>query len=326
MDLVTGATGHIGNVLIRELLKRGKKVRALILPNEDTASLNGLKVDIAIGNILNLDSLIKAFKDVDVVYHLASIISILSGNEKLIHQTNVVGTQNVIKACFKCKVKRLLYTSSIHALKEPPHGIIIDESQPFDSYNKRGEYDRSKAKASLEVLKAVDKGLDTVIICPTGVIGPYDFRISSIGQTIINFVNKKHRFIINGAYDYVDVRDVAVGHILVCDKGKSGEIYILSGQRINISNMMKMLEDITKVKAPHYIIPILLAKILATFAEIYYKLTKIKPIFTKYTINTLLSNSFISHKKASEELGYSPRPIKESIEDSINWFKEQGIL
>jgi dihydroflavonol-4-reductase len=326
MNLVTGATGHAGNVIVRELLARDRRVKVFVRPTSDINPLKEFKVEVATGDILNLDSLIVAFKNADIVYHLAGDVSIMPGNEKYMHEINVVGTQNVIKACIECKVKRLVYMSSIHAIKEPPNGIVIDESLPFDPDSLISEYQRSKARASLEVLKAVDSGLDSVVVCPTGFMGPYDYKISIIGKTIIEFAEKKLKFLIDGAYDFVDVRDVAVGSILACDKGKTGESYILSGERVTIGELMLMLEDITGIKAPHYKVPIWLAKFVATFSQLYCRLTKAEPYFTRYSVYTLLSNSNISHKKASRDLGYLPRPIKSSVADSIQWFKDRGIL
>jgi len=132
MIVVTGATGHIGNVLVRELLSRGENVRAVVPPSEDTTPLDGLKVEMVEGDVCQIDSLIQAFDGSDVVYHLAGIISILPGKSKLLYQVNVEGTRNVVEACIKAGVGRLAYTSSIHALEEPPHGITVDETVPFE--------------------------------------------------------------------------------------------------------------------------------------------------------------------------------------------------
>lgn len=326
MIVVTGATGHIGNVLVRELLSRGEKVRVLISPSKNTAPLDGLEVEMVEGDVCKLDSLIPAFKGSDVVYHLAGLISILPGKSKLLHQVNVTGTQNVIAACRQTGVRRLVYTSSIRAIVEPPHGTAIDETMPFDPARVMGEYDRSKAQATLEVLKAVEQGLDAVIVCPTGVMGPYDFKPSEMGQLLIDFSKKKLAAYIDGAGDFVDVRDMATGHIIACEKGRTGESYILSGERLTIAELMLLFEEITGVKAPRLKMPIWLAKTIAIFTPLYYNLTKTKPRFTSYSISTLNSNSVVSMTKAHHELDYSPRPIRESIADTSRWFKENGRL
>jgi len=326
MEIVTGSTGFIGNALVRELLRRGKEVRALVRSTSDISSLEGLEIEKAVWDIHNTDSLMKAFRGADTVYHLAAMISIMPGDWALIRNTNLEGTRKVIDACLKCGVKRLVYTSSIHALKETPVGTVIDENMPFEPNSNRGEYDRSKALASLEVVKAAKNGLDSVVVCPTGVLGPYDFRISAITQTFIDFAGSKMKITINGAYDFVDVRDVAVGHILAAEKGKTGQYYILSGERVTMDEMMSMLSEVSGVQPPKYKVPTWLAKTAGIFTPVYYKLANKTPRFTIYSINTLQSNSYISSEKASKELGYNSRPVRKSIEDTFDWFRENKIL
>ena len=326
MIVVTGATGHIGNVLVRELLSRGERVRAVIPPFEDTKTLEGLETEKVEGDVRNVNSLIQAFGGAKVVYHLAGIISILPGKTKLLHQVNVMGTRNVVEACLKSHVRRLVYTSSIHAMAEPPLGTVIDETMPFAPERAIGEYGKSKARATLEVLEGVNKGLDAVVVCPTGVIGSYDFAPSEMGQLFIDFAKSKLSTYVDGAYDFVDVRDVVMGLILALEKGKTGESYILSGEQITVARLMSVLEEVTGVRAPRFKIPLWLAKVMAIFTSPYYSLTNTKPRFTMDSLRILRSNSFISSQKASQQLGYSHRPIREAIVNTIQWFKETGRL
>ncbi len=325
MLAVTGANGHIGNTLVRKLLSRGENVRVLIHSNNRHA-LDGLEVEKVVGDVLDFDSLIKAFKGCDIVFHIAGLISILQGTSDLLYQTNVIGTKNVVNACLKLGIQRLIYTSSIHAILEPPPGMVIDETFPFEPYRTIGDYGRTKARASLEVLKGVKQGLDAVIVCPTAVVGPYDFKPSRMGQFLIDFVKRKLIAYIDGAFDFVDVRDVAMGHILACEKGHIGETYILSGERIAFKELMVILEDISGVEAPRLKVPIPLAMTAAIFNTMFYGIINKEPRFNKYSIRTLLSNSFISSKKAKSALGYSHRPIRKSFEDAIQWFKENNRI
>ncbi|MGE5222236.1 MAG: SDR family oxidoreductase [Omnitrophica WOR_2 bacterium] len=320
MILVTGATGHIGNVLVRELLSTGAKVRALVLPGEDCRPLEGLQVEKFEGDILNPASLQPALQDVEKVFHLAGIISILPGKNELVRRVNVQGTHNLLEAARQAGVQRVIYTSSIHAITRAPLGMVIDERMPFDPDNTSGEYDRSKAVASLAVLKAVQEGMDAVIVCPTGVIGPYDFRGSEMGQLIYESTRKKLQFSVEGAYDFVDVRDVARGLILAGERGRRGETYILSGERFTIPNLVDFVRELVGVQAPHIRIPANLAHFSSLFAPLYYRLARVKPLFTSYSIKTVLGNSVISHAKAQRELGYSARSLRESIADTVRWF------
>jgi len=322
MNLITGAAGHIGNVLVRELLSRGEKVRALILPGEDTRSLDGLPVERVEGNVLDLDSLRAAMQDVDVVFHLASLVSITKDQEELVRKVNVDGTRNVIEAVKDARVRRLVYTSSIHALERPPIGTPVNEALKFDPENAAGVYDQTKAEASLLVKQAASEGLDAVILCPTGVTGPYDFRRSEVGELILSFMQKRITFLVEGAYDFVDVRDVATGQILARDYAKSGETYILGGERIELKLMHDLVKKVTGKDTKVLSFPLPVALIVAPIAELYYKVTKTRPRFTRYSIETVISNSEIYSDKAKAELGYKPRSLVNSIADTVRWWWE----
>ncbi len=322
MIAVTGATGHIGNVLVRKLLARGESVRVIVPPFEDIKPIEGLQVEIVESDVQNVDSLVKAFNGAEIVYHLAGIVTISSGNDDLLYHINVEGTKNVVNACLKNHAKRLVYVSSVHALKEPPHGTVIDETCNYDPECARGSYDRSKALGSLEVLKGINNGLDAVLVCPSGVIGPYDYRISQMGHLIINFMKGDLKAGVDGAYDFVDVRDVAEGIILACENGKCGESYVLAGEQISVQELFSELEKFTGIKAPGLKLPLWLVKAVIKISPLYYKATGKEPLFTSYSIDVINSNSKISYVKARNELSYSPRPIKESIKDSVEWIKE----
>jgi dihydroflavonol-4-reductase len=325
--IVTGATGHIGNVLVRELLARGVSVRVLVLPNDDTRPLNGLNVEAFSGDITDVASLKSAFTGVDIVYHLAGIVTIMPGMAAVLEKVNVGGLRNVIEACRDCNVRRLVYTSSIHAVAEPPQGTVIDESQPFSPEHVLGDYARSKARATLLLIDEVKKGgLDAVICCPTGVIGPWDFGISNIGQLILDFASGQLKSYVSGAYDFVDVRDVARGLILASEKGQSGRHYILSGAQVQVPELIKELEHDIGYPAPTYRIPAVIARAAGVLASVYYRLLRRKPVFTAYSIDVLRSNSLVSSARARQELGFTSRPWQESIHDHVAWFREQGML
>ncbi|NTV91516.1 MAG: SDR family oxidoreductase [Clostridiales bacterium] len=320
MIVLTGATGHIGSALARELVARGDDVRAFVLPSDDTESLNGLPVEIVTGDVRNKESLLNAFKGADYVYHLAGIVFIGSGNQKLINDVNIKGTRNVIEACIETGVKRLVYVSSIHAFTEPPHGTDICETKDFNPLKVSGNYAKSKAAATLEVLDACRKGLNVVIVHPTGVIGPYEYKLSNTGQLIVDFIKNRLFAYIDGAYDFVDVRDVASGIMMACDKGVNGENYILSGERLTVKQLLGILEKETGIKAPKLRMPRWLAYAVAPFAEVYYKIRRQQPLYTTYSIATLGSNSHTTHEKAARELGYKPRPLRETVRDTVAWF------
>ena len=327
MIIVTGATGHIGNVLVRELITRGQTVRALVLPDDDCRPLAGLNTEIVYGDVTDLKSLESAFVSADVVFHLAGIVTIMPGIKKMLERVNVSGVRNVATACRAAGIRRLVYTSSIHAIAEPPHGIVIDESQPFDPERVLGDYARSKARATILLLDEVHKGgLDAVICCPTGVIGPWDYGVSNIGQLILDFASGHLKSYVRGAYDFVDVRDVANGLILAAEKGQPGRHYIFSGAQVQVPELMKELERNIGYPAPTYEIPPAIARVAGVLASIYYRLIRRLPVFTAYSIDVLRSNSQVSSARAREELGFTTRPWQDSICDHVNWFRSEGIL
>jgi dihydroflavonol-4-reductase len=326
MNLVTGGAGHLGNVLVRELIYRGEPVRVLVLPGEDTRSLQGLNVELIEGDIQDMPSLLQAMQGVDVVFHLAALVSITEDKAYLLEAVNVEGTRNVIEAAKLSKIKKLVYTSSIHALERPPMGTSITEELAFDPENPAGPYDRSKAKASLLVKCAADEGLNTCIVCPTGVIGPYDYRRSEMGELILSFMQKKLNILVDGSFDFVDVRDVAEGQILARDFGKPGETYILGGERIELKWLHSLVKKITGKETKPITFPLPIALIIAPMAEWYYKITRQKPRITRYSIETVVSNSEISSEKAKKELGYQPRSLTKSVMDTVRWWlKNLGL-
>jgi dihydroflavonol-4-reductase len=326
MNLVTGATGHIGNVVIRELMIRGKKVRAFVLPGEDLTPLDGLEVEIVEGDILDPASLSAAMKGTQTVYHLAGMISIMPGDYEKMRRVNVDGTKNVVAAARKARVKKLVYTSSIHALRRIPEGSVIDESVEFDPDNRMGDYDRTKAEASLAVLKAAAEGFNAVIVCPTGVIGPYDYKKSEMGTLLLEWTLKRPSVLIEGSYDFVDVRDVARGHVLAGEKGRRGEVYILSGERIRLTRLMELVHENVDHFEPAFKIPISLAKFISRFTPAFYRATGSKARFTPYSIETVLSNSHFSNAKAVRELGFKARSLEHTISDTLCWFVENRRL
>ncbi len=320
--LVTGAAGHLGNVLVRELLEQGYDIRAMVLPNEDVSALVGLDIELKLGDVLDVESLKRVMKDVDYVFHMAGIVSIMPDEDELVWNVNVEGTRNVLKAAREANIKRLVYTSSIHAFSRKWEGII-NEEVPFDPENPVGAYDRTKAIATLSVEQAAQDGLDAVIVCPTGVIGPYDYRGSSMGELVKDLSRRRVHMLVEGAYDFVDVRDVARGHRLALERGKTGQIYILSGHQIQLFQLKEMVQKIVGFRTPTINIPAKLAKFGAALATIYYRLAKKKPTFTEYALETVQSNSNISCQKAKKELGYSPRNILHTLADTLKWWKKK---
>ncbi len=316
--LVTGATGHIGNVLVRQLLARGERVRALVRPGKSPAALHGLDVELAPGDVLDPGSLGKALAGASLVYHLAARISILPGPDPEVERVNLEGTRNLLAAMRQAGVPRLVYASSVYAMRIPPHGVV-DESCPFDPEAGRGAYDRSKAQASLEVLRAAAEGLEAVVVCPTAVAGPYDFHGSDVGRGLRYNLQPGIKFYVDGGYDFVDVRDAADGFIRAAQFGRPGRIYLLGGERLTVREVAQLVWETAGLHPAAVYIPRRLAYLAAGCMPAYARLTGTTPIFTRYSLDALASNSNISHARAARELGFRPRPARQAILDAVRW-------
>lgn len=322
MVLVTGAAGHVGSALVRELLADGETVRAFVMPGEDLAGIRGLAVEIVEGDVLDPGSVERALAGVGAVYHLAGIISIMPGKDALMRQVNVVGTANVARLARLSGVARMVYVSSVHALARPPRGVPIDESVPFDPHNAAGEYDRTKAEASLVILEEVHRGLDAVIVCPTGILGPFDFRGGAMGRQMRQWMKPGAHLIMDGHFDFVDVRDVARGMILACRTGRRGETYLLSGERISVAQLVGRVREVSGTSGALVRIPGWVATVGSVLVTAVARLLSRKSQFTTYALETLRSNSLISGAKARDELGLHPRRIADTIADTVLWLEE----
>lgn len=327
MILVTGSSGHIGNVLVRKLIDQGETVRVMSKSGEKPEWLGHLDFEVVKGDLRNAEEVHAAVKGVEVVFHLAGIISISSFDSKELSDVNVRGTQHVVDACLDHGIKRLIYTSSVHALPEGKHGIPITEDSDFESKDLFGAYARTKAAATKKVFEAVDNGLDAVVCFPSGVMGPHDYRGSEAGRLIRDYASNKLPVYIDGEYNFVDVRDVVNGLLLAWQKGKKGEGYILAGERMSLNQFFDILSGYeSRMRKPKMRIPLPIAIGSAWTLESICRLIKAKPMFTVYAIKVLQSNCDISSEKAIKELGYSSRPMSESIRDGLEWLKANGKI
>lgn len=323
MKLITGATGRVGIALVRELNTRGEKVKVLVREGSNTKELEQFNCEFVHGDILEVDKWESSLEDIDSIFHLAAHINISSKRKDFTFDTNIQGTKNIADICLRKDIV-MVYASSIHALSAPKDGSVITEQTPFvtDSKERRGIYDYSKSYATKYVLEQVEKGLKAIIVHPTGIIGPYDSRPSLFGQGMIDSVKSGLKLTTGGKFDYVDVRDVVWGMLRALELEKYGERYILSGEQLSMEEYIRYLKEFTDIKSDTKILGYTSSLLLAYVSSILNKDSQITP----YGVKTLYSNSNISHEKATKELGYNPRSVKESLSDQYTWFKLNGYL
>lgn len=322
ISLVTGATGHIGYALLKELVDSGEKVRILI--RKDSKQFDGIECEKVYGDVTDLDALLKAFEGVDVVYHLAGIIDINADQEDMIWSVNVGGTKNVVKACQEKGVRRLIYASSVDAFPPLPDNQLMTELDHFEPDILDGTYAKTKATATQFVLDEVKAGrLDAVVTHPGACIGPYDFKVSNVGEMVRMFVNGIFPVTLSfGAYNFVDIRDVAHGMYMAAKQGGKGECYILCGEQISVADFIAVTAKACGKKAPKIPLSYGFAKAVAPAAEVFYKVAKKTPLFTRYSIRKLVSNCNFSIEKARKELDYNPMTVEQSVTDMVKWIKE----
>lgn len=327
--LVTGAAGHLGTALLQQLKLEKKKVRILVLPQEKNIPKD---VEVCYGDVLRTETLADFFRPSAVnqkiiVIHSAGIVSIASKYEQKVYDVNVKGTKNIVEMCVSHGIKKLIYVSSVHAIPEKPHGKIITETSEFSPDKVQGLYSKTKAEATALVLNAVkERGLNASIVHPSGIIGPYDPGRGNMTAMVTDYCKGMLTSVVRGGYDFVDVRDVANGIITCAQKGRSGQCYILSNKYFTIKKITDLLHIITGRRRIKSVLPNWFAELTAPLAETYYKILKKPSLYTKYSLFTLKTNSIFSHKKADEELGYTTRPIEETLKDTVQWLQDSGRI
>jgi dihydroflavonol-4-reductase len=321
---ITGSTGHVGASLVRSILDQGRSVRVLV--RNDVRAITGLEVETTQGDVTDLDSLMKLCKGVKTVFHLAAKISIVGPEGGRVEKINVEGTRNVIEACLRNKVKRLVHFSSIHAYSSHPVSDVIDETRPLALGEDEFIYDRSKALGQVEALSAVDRGLEVVVINPTGVLGPHDYKPSRMGEVLLDLYHNRYPALVDGGYNWVDARDVAWCALAAEKKGRSGQAYLASGNWYHVCDVARIVAKLYDRKTPQFATPRWLCVLPAFFAMYYARMRNLTPKLTPYSLKTLKSHRLISHEKATRELGYNPRPIEDTIRDTLAWFGTQGKL
>jgi len=321
---VTGASGHIGANLVRELISRGYEVVVLI--RRTILALEGLDVVKVHGDLSDQQSLRRAFRGVEQVYHLAAHISIQTSERDKLESVNVEGTRNVIKACHTEAVSTLIYFSSIHALDMRPLDQAVTEENPLLGSRKYGgDYEYSKARAENLVRENRNGALSIRIIYPTAVLGPNDFNLSLFGQAILKMAQGRLPALVPGGFDWVDVRDVAWGAVEVAEKGVDGDRYILSGNYLSVSQVAAVVAELTGTSAPRITIPTWLAGMSAPLMGIWARLWGKTPVYTRYSLSALASNKQISHSRATRHFAYQPRSFHSSMKDALQFYDTRNL-
>lgn len=320
---ITGASGHIGANLIRALIQRGDHVRALV--HRDVRGLDGLDFERVPGDVRDPDAVSRAVKGSEIVYHLAARISILDRDDQ-VHGINVEGVRNMTEACMRHGVRRLVHFSSIHAFSPDPVDGVVDERRALVDDPRLPPYDRSKAAGQRVVLDAVGRGLDAVILHPAAVLGPHDYAPSRMGRVLLKLGQGRMPGLVEGGFSWVDVRDIVSAALAAPERGRKGENYLLSGHWLSVRELGKLAQEITGVRPPLFSSPMWLARLIAPAAGAAAAALDVEPLFTSAALHALRNHRRTSHAKAQAELGFVPRPTRETVADTYAWFREVGML
>ena len=324
--LVTGGSGYIGSAVVRELLNGKDKIKVLVRKTDDLRNLEGLDVELAYGDITDFHSILEALDGCDRVFHLAAIYAIWLPDPKMMNWVNVQGSKNVFEACLQKKIKKVVYTSSVAALGAHGRERPADEAARFNLWHTKDPYYLSKFRAEQVTLDYFRRGLPVVIVNPTNPCGPRDMMPTPNGELIINVIQGKLPGYVDGGINVSDIGDTAKGHVLAMKKGKPGEKYVLGNTNVSVKEYFDLIAQIGGGKSPSMKIP----KSVAVFSGHLYRLlagiTRKPPVTTAAWVRVGSEYSFWDSSKAVKKLGMPQTPIRESIKNAIDWFKENGKL
>ena len=333
--LLTGAAGFLGSNICAQLLAEGKKVRALVLPNDKSVKFIPKEVEVVIGDLCDEASLEPFFTVPDgctsVIIHCASMVTVDPGYSEKLMAVNVGGTRNIIsKVLAHPECEKMVYVSSTGAIPEQPHGTPITEVSQFTPCDPKkvvGAYSLSKATATQMVLDSVKvMGLKACVVHPSGILGPNDHALGETTRTVLQIIKGEMPMGMQGSFNLCDVRDLAAGTIAAIDKGRVGECYILANEPVTLKEMCDMIQRECTAKKISVYLPLGLADKIAQMLEKQTEKTGKKPLMTTFSVYNLARNNVFDYSKAKRELGYTTRSYQETIHDEVRWMIEEGLI
>lgn len=324
--LVTGATGFIGSHIAKKLVDRGEHVKILLRKSSQTSNIDDIDVERVYGDVMDMDSVNEALKGCDTLYHTAGVASFRKEDYQKMEEINVKGTSNILNAALEAGIKKVVHTSSIAAIGVDANGGIADEETEYSLDYLGVKYLDTKHRGEQIALDLAKKGLPLVVVNPSTVIGTGDIYLSSTAF-ILWFYKKKFPGYMDGTLNMVDVDDVAEGHILAAEKGRVGERYILGNENFTLLELFNLLEKVTGVPKPKMKIPYFMA--LASGYIVERILGMSFPNYSTMDLDSVKLSKLRWHfnsSKAINELGYQPGDIKESVKNTLTWFRENGHL
>jgi dihydroflavonol-4-reductase len=326
ITLVTGATGFVGAAVARALARRGHNLRFLVRAGSDRRNLAGLQGELVEGNLAKPSSLPKAVKGCRYVFHVAADYRLWVPNPKMMRSINIDGTLALLVAAHDAGVERCVYTSSVAALGLNKNGQPADETTFVDPALLIGAYKRSKYDAEQAVRRIALAGHNIVIVNPSTPVGPGDIKPTPTGKMVLDAANGRMPAYVNTGLNIVHVDDVAIGHVLALERGRAGDSYILGGENLMLKDLLRMIAAQARRRAPTLHLPITPLMPIAAVMEKLAARTGRPPLMTREMLQMARKKMFFSSAKAIRELGYSPRPARDAVEDALDYFSTQGLM
>ena len=327
---VTGANGFVGSHIVWELLHRGYEVTALVGADIDNHLLANLPIKVRDFDLRDRASVRSALAGAETIIHSAACYAFWRDDRRDTYRINVDGTRHVLDAARDLGVRKVVYTSSTATLSptfrtpDDPNAPG-DEEGAFDMRRFRGHYKMSKAMAEMVALRAAARGLPLVITHPTTVIGAGDCRPTPSGSMIQHYINGHMKVYVEMKQNVVDVRDVAIGHVLALEKGVAGERYVLGGDNLSMKELLAILAELTGIPAPRVALPLPLLQVVGQVMEwIADVITHREPAATVEAALHARDSRYASIEKARKELGYAPRPARAVLADAVRFFASEG--
>jgi dihydroflavonol-4-reductase len=322
---VTGATGFIGSALVKQLMERGSELKVLVRPESKLGYLEGLDVEVIQGDLRDAERLELGLKGCNQVYHVAGLYT-LNDPVQLYDDINVTGTANVVKAAAAAGVERLVHTSTVAAVGSAPEGGLADEETEWNLGDLDIPYVRTKRQAEEWVLARAEDEMEVVVVNPAGPIGPGDVKPTPTGQILLSYLNGRMPFIPHVENNFVDVRDVARGHILAMERGENGQRYILGAKNMTARSLLTVAADLTGARRP-FVLPYALAYLGGLLAEIVVQwILRRRTVANRANVKFLSRRMSFSIDKARNDLGWNPGPVETAVQSAVQWFCENGYV
>lgn len=325
--LVTGATGFIGSHVAGALLRKGLQVRAVVRRGSDSEALSSLGAEVVAGDVRDYDSLFSALRDCDVLYHLAADYRLWVPDPATMYEINVRGTRNVMEAAFRRGTEKVVYTSTVGVLKAGVDGTPSNEDTPVSFSDMVGDYKKSKFMAEREVCGFVEKGLPVVIVNPSTPVGEMDVKPTPTGEMIVDFLKGHMPAYLDTGLNFVDVEDVALGHLLAAEFGRAGQRYILGGRNMTLREFFECLGRVSGRRPPRVRLPYLPVLIAAYCDEAISKLVSgRRPVIPLSGVKMAKYFMYFDSSKAVRELGMPQSPVEGALSRAVAWFIENGYV